>query len=219
MTSVRAVPLPKSWKAKGGTCRWCGLPIRHAKTRAVLRRRRWHQACVEDYKFCRSPWDATVLHKSGHRCAACKKNLRAFQHEPPTINGAMLSRWAGQDWGPRYANAPHQLDVVDGVFSPVCFEPIYGRFVGRKYRYRETQDAAGAYCRVQSCIPLFHRDHIVPLWKVDRTLPWPKLIRYWMIDNVSALCIPCHQEKTAKEAVERAAIRRAHAAGTDAQSL
>ncbi|MFC5358106.1 HNH endonuclease [Azospirillum himalayense] len=51
-------------------------------------------------------------------------------------------------------------------------------------------------------------DHIVPLWKVDRSLPWDEQIRFWSIDNLQTLCRPCHKAKSAREAAERAALKR-----------
>lgn len=54
-------------------------------------------------------------------------------------------------------------------------------------------------------VELWHADHIVPLWRVDRSLPWPTVFRYWLPDNVQTLCDRCHKAKTAREAGYRAA--------------
>lgn len=54
----------------------------------------------------------------------------------------------------------------------------------------------------------YELDHIVPLWSVDRTLPWGELIRFWMLPNLQALCVPCHAEKTAAETTQRAVLRK-----------
>jgi len=50
-------------------------------------------------------------------------------------------------------------------------------------------------------------DHVVPLWSVDRNAE--NAFRYWTLENLQTLCESCHKAKTAREAAERAAIRRA----------
>lgn len=51
-------------------------------------------------------------------------------------------------------------------------------------------------------------DHVVPLWSVDRSLPWGEIKRFWSADNLQGLCLSCHRAKTAREAGERARVRR-----------
>lgn len=53
----------------------------------------------------------------------------------------------------------------------------------------------------------FEADHIVPLWRVDRSRPWGEIRHFWSLDNLQTLCRPCHREKTAREAAERAAAK------------
>lgn len=53
-------------------------------------------------------------------------------------------------------------------------------------------------------------DHILPLWLAPREL------RYWSADNLQTLCQPCHNAKSAEEAVARAVVtlaRRLRASG------
>jgi 5-methylcytosine-specific restriction endonuclease McrA len=67
----------------------------------------------------------------------------------------------------------------------------------------------------------WHGDHDVPLWSVDRDLPWEKLIGFWSIDNLQTMCDQCHKTKTAAEAKQRAkeARIRAKAGHPDAKPL
>jgi ferredoxin len=53
-------------------------------------------------------------------------------------------------------------------------------------------------------------DHVTPLWTVDRTLPWERLIWFWSAANVQTLCQLCSDAKTALEATQRAKERRVH---------
>jgi 5-methylcytosine-specific restriction enzyme A len=54
--------------------------------------------------------------------------------------------------------------------------------------------------------PGWAADHIIPLWSVDRSAP--DAFRFWTMANLQTLCLPCHAAKTAREAADRAAIRR-----------
>lgn len=51
-------------------------------------------------------------------------------------------------------------------------------------------------------------DHVVPLWKVAM-MPIEQRRPYFGPEYLSLLCGPCHKRKTAEEAKERAAIKRA----------
>ena len=53
-------------------------------------------------------------------------------------------------------------------------------------------------------------DHVVPLWTVDRSLPWQEIIVFWMPQSVQSLCQVCSDAKTAVEATQRAKERRVH---------
>lgn len=64
------------------------------------------------------------------------------------------------------------------------------------YRYTPLRREPGAWIA----------DHIVPLWSVDRDAP--DAFRFWTLANLQTLCVPCSNAKTAREAGERAAIRR-----------
>lgn len=49
-------------------------------------------------------------------------------------------------------------------------------------------------------------DHIQPLWK-SKNLTDEERIKFFEIDNLQTLCVPCHAKKTKLEAAERAEIR------------
>ena len=49
----------------------------------------------------------------------------------------------------------------------------------------------------------WHVDHITPLIEAKGN------IEFWKLPNLQTLCHPCHKEKTAREATERAARRKA----------
>lgn len=51
-------------------------------------------------------------------------------------------------------------------------------------------------------------DHRVPLWSVPNVVTMAERAFYWGLDNAQTLCIPCHTEKTSREAAERACIRK-----------
>lgn len=52
-----------------------------------------------------------------------------------------------------------------------------------------------------------HIDHTVPLWSVAH-LPDEERRPYFGPTNLNLRCSPCHKTKTAREAAERAALRR-----------
>jgi 5-methylcytosine-specific restriction endonuclease McrA len=54
-------------------------------------------------------------------------------------------------------------------------------------------------------------DHIVPLWRIALDADkyqWPDVLRFWGLSNLQALSRKGHAIKTAREAAERAALRR-----------
>ncbi len=43
-------------------------------------------------------------------------------------------------------------------------------------------------------------DHTVPLFSVDRSLPWSEVIFFWSMGNLQTLCMsPCHDDKSRSE--------------------
>lgn len=65
---------------------------------------------------------------------------------------------------------------------------------------------AGPACDVEWRLML-DVDHIVPLWKVA-DLPDDQRREYFKIGNLQLLCGHCHKRKSAKEAAERAHLKR-----------
>ena len=54
-------------------------------------------------------------------------------------------------------------------------------------------------------------DHITPLHSIppSQLEDYPACLRFWSIDNLQTLCtVPCHQNKTAREATSRAKVLR-----------
>lgn len=232
MISVRAVPRPKSWRSPGGTCRWCGKKIRHATTRKVLLHRNWHHECSTDYLACRSPQQAPVAAKSNDRCAGCGAQLWHFAHAGPVIDPAPFlespySRihqlYGYLPPGGRRCTGPRDvLQLMGGLFSVVSFERLWLRDFTAPPAANGHQPSGwvrpgGAYSPVDACWTNFQIDHIVPLWSLDRTLAWSKLIAYWRIGNLQALCDRCHKRKTAREATDRHARKRT--AGQETMAL
>lgn len=68
--------------------------------------------------------------------------------------------------------------------------------------------ADGAYSPVSFRKANWQADHAVPLWSVDRALPWAEAVGYWSLENLQTLCDPCHRDKRVREAAERARLRR-----------
>lgn len=76
-------------------------------------------------------------------------------------------------------------------------------------------EADGPYCRLRrEKLVDWQGDHVVPLWSVDRDAE--DAMRYWGLENLQTLCTPCHLDKTAAEAAQRAKELRLRqkAAGT-----
>lgn len=218
MSISRTPPVPKYWNtAPWGTCRWCNKPIFNADGTPHTRRR-WHEKCLEDYHFCRGTshrCQPAVAGKTENRCASCKSNLQSFKHDAELLDPALMRLADIVDYEPQptdergyrsyYRGDYGSSSILAGVFSPVSFDVLYMRVQDFRGSYVKP---AGAYCSVSPCWISWQIDHIIPLWLVDRTLPFKKLIEYWRIGNLQALCDTCHKAKTAKEAADRAKMKR-----------
>jgi 5-methylcytosine-specific restriction protein A len=91
--------------------------------------------------------------------------------------------------------------------SVISWRQCYRRFWG----YGE-QHPEGPVTPVEWHRQMWHADHVIPLWSVDRTAP--DAFSYWTLANLQTLCAPCHKAKTKAEAAERAGRRH----GPNAQS-
>lgn len=54
----------------------------------------------------------------------------------------------------------------------------------------------------------FQADHVIPLWSLPKLLTREQVRHFWGPENLQALCLDCHGEKTKREAAERAQLRR-----------
>jgi len=64
------------------------------------------------------------------------------------------------------------------------------------------------YCGVEPIFAEWFADHIKPLWSRPADLPLDQREAWWGLSNLQTLCRACHDAKTAREAAERAALRR-----------
>jgi 5-methylcytosine-specific restriction endonuclease McrA len=81
----------------------------------------------------------------------------------------------------------------------------------RQQRFLRERD--GPLCQWPGCDQPGHEvDHKIPLWSVDQSLPIDQLRWFYGPENQWRLCGPHHKIKTAREAAQRAAERRAEAA-------
>lgn len=212
--SVRTVPKPESWlPAKPGVCRWCGQDIKNADGTPNTRRT-WHAECVTDYHVCTGQahgLSGMVAEKTANRCACCGVDMwTCSPHEPPVIDPATRKPhdlWSLSIYMPhkggyhnaRYSSLGRYREYPAGPFSPIWKDYHDVHFGGW----------SGWFSRVS-----FHWrsdaqiDHIIPLWRVDRSKPFAEIIAYWRLGNLQILCGDCHKAKTAREAGERAAMKR-----------
>ena len=205
--SCRRVPLPPWFNnAPKGFCRWCGKAAIGARGQPVS----WHPECVGLINVAKGPSCISdkLAKAQAYRCAGCRGQLMTFAHEPAVVDPMLKKAWdrtSGLPWLPEsYDRRPYRLqrlDSCDGPYSPVEFLSI-------ESSYLRAPAVGHAFCRVTPCLVPIQVDHRFPLWKVDRAQPWARLIRYWMAENLDALCVECHKAKTAAGAAERASLRR-----------
>ena len=223
----RTPPTPESWNAPWGTCRWCGEKIFKADGATINDRRRWHDDCQGEYNFARNPsGSAFLMHRAKDRCQCCNKMLLRCYPEGPVVDPSTLPMY------PKTLNRREPLAYNDlsrfvpkdpdgrrrGFIERFGFMNIFGgqfTAVHRDYGVQfwsklspVAEGWSGWFTRVMFDHEPWHADHVIPLWLVDRTLPWAKLIRYWLEDNLQVLCEKCHKVKTAEEAGQRAKIKR-----------
>lgn len=92
-----------------------------------------------------------------------------------------------------------RLQEVAGRNIQMAPTPSSKRTTGRKRQEMKLRVWTKALATCASCsrtcdFDCWHMDHIVPLWQGGVDLE----------SNMQVLCIPCHKEKTAQEAAERA---------------
>lgn len=179
IAAARRPPTPH-WAAEKGVCRWCGKPVLKPDG-APNPRRRWHDACVTEYRVAVFSKDMrqAVFRRDGGFCAKCGLH---YQHCPPVARPI-------EDWNP-YRDWRAELSIERKRWSPVMF-------------------VDGPATPI-SFVTGWHADHATPLEAAAASgLPWPEILRYWSIDNLQSLCLRCHDAKTRREARQRGERRRA----------
>lgn len=194
MTDLRRPPMPFFDAAPPG-CRWCGVAEgAHANHpgREYAVGGCWHDDCLTAY--------AIAVSSKAQRFFVEKRDF-----------GLCVDCGANRE----HAEARRKQALLDAkLIAPECWEITHH---GVGHRDRELRCKAPCtwirpgIIRDWSALPAWvgwEADHIVPLWSVDRSLPWPEVIRFWSLENLQTLCAACHKRKCAAEAAERAAIRR-----------
>jgi hypothetical protein len=211
---VRAPPLPPWFHkpAKGGQCRWCG------KLDLPGKRRSWcSDDCLAIYFMVTGKagawWSDFILKKHDYACGACFTPLRCMRASAPHVidpNDAKVKRLLGyrdfmpdghrvkHDGARPWTRGPGIAREPDGPFSVLC----------REHWAINWQQIGGWFCPVDAGTIEYQVDHIVPLWSLDRSLPWDSLIHYWLPGNLWPLCTRCHKAKTKREARQRADLKR-----------
>lgn len=191
MSAVRLPPMPFYSPVVPGRCRWCGAAIVHPpghKRAGEPARNTWcpkwtGRDCVGEYMLATSSdmQRRALRDRDKGICAGCGEHYarRRKVLRRSCTRGCL-------DGNPRVCSA--RWCGIPGSAAPMalpegpccCFEYDYG----------------------------WQADHIVPLWSVDRSEPWPQVLRWWSLDNLQTLCLPCHDAKCAAEAAARASLRR-----------
>lgn len=199
----RTVPLGK---VEPGHCRWCEEPILGTRGKHIGNpnpQRSWCRPtdpggrdCYQVYRLHADPqaqFNWLEINR-GLVCAECgAETPQRWRKVGDSVGWAQLppTPWEGERKG---------QDYIDAVLAHRrrCFDefPMWGH---------------ATLVTLASCLVV---DHVVPIWKVLLTVPLELRRPYFGPDNLQLLCeVPCHKEKTRREATERAALRRSIASG------
>lgn len=223
----RTPVLPRGWHK--GLCRWCLEPI---DPRRHPRARTWHPGCVEEWKAQEPNHQRVLLRERDHEiCAACGSSPQGrrarLQHcagarywaalvgldgipcpdaygrwrGPEVLEAADAHermRWRWDDESRLAADLARRLDreAQERRRLPLQREIVQNHQAQWDWRVRERAVPQGV-----------EYDHVVPLWRGGVN----------HLDNLQTLCVPCHRGKTAREAAERAAVRRSQRRAAEAQ--
>ncbi len=179
MVKIGRLP-PLELVKRKGFCPYCRLPSPGSRTG----RRVWHETCVTAWKVAtqsEAQKDA-AMRNCGGKCQGCGTVLRTVLHK--SVPGRVI--FPNPDDARRY----RFFDPPDHGWPEGSYIEVM-RFGVEEVHWRK-----------------FEADHVVPLWTVDRSLPWSEIGRYWGESNLQALCVPCHRLKTAGEASLRAELKR-----------
>lgn len=101
------------------------------------------------------------------------------------------------------------MTVSHHRFPPLEWRKEPGLLLTSRTQRRGALESSGGKC--SSCgldaNGEFHADHRHPLWLVDRD-NFPENLKFWRIENIALVCLPCHRAKTAREAGAKAKINR-----------
>ena len=184
----RLPPVP-NWNAPLGHCRWCGRHDHQVEWHQGGDRMVsgwWHPGCLRDYGIAVSSRAQRYALEKRDRgiCACCGANRERWEAEQSWA--ASVIRWEPPKRGPwKWWD-----DEWDEEFPCSIVKPV-----------RPPRPKLPAWIDWEA-------EHVIPLHKVDRSLPWEQLIRFWSLDNLQTLCVLCHRRKSAEEARGRADSRR-----------
>lgn len=181
----RPPPYPYQGPLRRGQCKFCGemiLPASTKRGRALgyherrhPERCQWHLECLEVYQIATSSEAA--------RRAVLKRDKGICQ-----LCGTDTLRLVSR---PGIIYEPWWLEHDDEI-PP-------SRLRRAQWLREDKPEIAGPYCSVRFVERyVFEVDHIVPLYRAPRE--W----RYFGLENLRLLCVPCHRSVTAEQARERA---------------
>lgn len=92
-------------------------------------------------------------------------------------------------------------------WHPACIKAfkLATRASSQRAAIRKRGDAGCAGC---GSVGPWQADHIIPLWAVPPNVSLAEREVYWGLGNLQRLCVPCHKEKSALEAGQRAKAKR-----------
>lgn len=178
--SMTRQPAPK------GVCRWCDQPI--LDKNGLPGQRTWHPACVVDHDVTVNPGSTrqAVFQRDHGICACCGLDSEARKRY--WVDTERLWYWL--------ARRHFDDEFSAGRIPFTSWGEAYS--LARADLARQMK-AAGAVSLTESA---WQHDHIRPLVDANGDL------QFWRLANIQTLCTACHKAKTAREARERAALRK-----------
>lgn len=179
--------------ATKGVCRWCDAPILGGGGKPTGGT--WHADCVQAFKLIHWPAETrrSVFERDRGVCARCGVD-----------SGAQKRGWLATErlwcW---LARRHYEHEVNSGRLKIAAWGEIHtlvNRDVASQLKARN----------MRICGAPWQHDHIRPLVEAKGDLS------FWQLSNICTLCTSCHNKKTAQEAANRAAARRARALETKA---
>lgn len=174
------MPATFNKRAPFGTCVWCGKDLPRNKDGSPSKVLRWHPGCAAAYRDLTDTYHQAMLvaKRDGRRCFDCGRTHQVVGIMAWDVGRGFCGRGFSK-YVYRGQGVPiHFWADVEGPFTPV--------------RFREID---------------LELDHDVPLWRVAH-LPDEERIKYFRIENLRLRCRECHKAKTAREAAERAKLKR-----------